>query len=514
VPPVLPRGPIGPRARAAALLVAAGAGLLAVLSATAACGRGAGDGPRGDAVPGIVLVCLDTLRGDALSASGGDGTRMPALEAFAKTATAFRDASSPASWTAPGVASLLTGVLPSAHGSHGVHDAPPVAASVPTLAESFSAAGWWTGASTAGGWVSAAQGLARGFERFDGDFDAKGAKASVAALGAARPAGKPFFLFLHTYAAHDPYGDKATVDPASDAVPTSLRAEAERLGALADASGGVLPIDDVGTLMTAFLSDAKARAVFGAVMQKRDFARLWAQGMEWVDGRYREAKDPGLVEARLRDAYGRGVRHCDGVVAETLAALDALRLPEGTVVVFTSDHGEAFGEHGYLGHGRHLHDELVRVPLVVRAPGRLPAGTVVRGSCSLLDVAPTLLALAGVPSKGGLHGVSLLPLASGLVHGRPVRGEADPDGTRGGARTPTLERSVRTERRKGILVTDARSRRVVSASVFALDVDPGEQVALPDPGGKRITSTADADGTVHDEAFYAEWNALLDATPR
>src|SRR5262245_61894297 len=422
---------------------------------------------------------------------------MPALEAFAKEATVFRDASSCASWTAPAVASLVTGLLPSKHGVQGVHDAPPIPSSVPTVAEAFHAAGWWTGAWTAGGWVGRSQGFARGFDRFEETFDKEGAKAAVAAFGKDRPAGKPFFLFLHTYAAHDPYGDKAPVSPDSPDVPAALREEAKRLAEKVAASrDGRLPWDDVGALMSAYLSDATARAVFGREMQRRDYAALWAQCLEWVDGRYFEVRDPRGTEERLRAAYWKGVEYADGVVDATLKALGALGLPEGTAIVVVSDHGEAFGEHGILGHGRRLHEELIRVPLLLSAPGRTARG-VVPGSCSVLDVVPTLLELGGVSAARPADGVSLLPLAAGKAKDRAVLAESDPDGTREGKRTPTKERSVRTERTKGVVTIDARTGKTISTSVFDLRSDPQERTPAPSPPEGK------------DPEFIRAWQALL-----
>jgi arylsulfatase A-like enzyme len=116
--------------------------------------------------------------------------------------------------------------------------------------------------------------------------------------------------------------------------------------------------------------------------------------------------------ARLYDA---GIRHMDETTLRPL--LDDLRdygLERDTLVVFTSDHGEAFLEHGRFLHDD-LHGETLHVPLVLRFPGRVPAGTRVTAPARLLDVMPTILDLLGVPAPPGspLQGRSLAALARG-----------------------------------------------------------------------------------------------------
>src|SRR5439155_10906449 len=138
---------------------------------------------------------------------------------------------------------MLTGLLPSRHGVEGERDAGPLVGSVATLAELLSAAGWHAEGYTGGGWLVPEQGIGQGFAVFEPTFDSAGPEASVAKWAATRPAGKPFFLFLHTNAAHDPYGDKT--DYWANRVEASPEAsqEARRLGEYADANGGRFPPD-------------------------------------------------------------------------------------------------------------------------------------------------------------------------------------------------------------------------------------------------------------------------------
>jgi arylsulfatase A-like enzyme len=104
----------------------------------------------------------------------------------------------------------------------------------------------------------------------------------------------------------------------------------------------------------------------------------------------------------------------------------------------------------------------------------------VRGSCSIADVAPTLLELAGLPVPRGLDGRSLLPLASGAVPGRPVVARAEGALPGRAAAGPTLRlTSVRTEHAKALLVRDPRTRAVLVEELYDLVADPGETTPLP-----------------------------------
>lgn len=107
---------------------------------------------------------------------------------------------------------------------------------------------------------------------------------------------------------------------------------------------------------------------------------------------------PNDEETRFRVAsYDSEVAYADHYVGKLLEALSELKLDGSTLVVLLSDHGESLGEHGYVGHGRHLYENIVRIPLIFRWPGVVQAGKTVASEVSLLDVAPTILDLAAGP---------------------------------------------------------------------------------------------------------------------
>ena len=397
-------------------------------------------------VPGIVLVCVDTLRADGVEADAvSDG--LPSVRAFAQRATSFSDAIAPSAWTLPSVASLLTGLHLTTHGVLELSADARLAGAVPTLASQLKRAGFSTAACTGGGWVSPENGLGTGFDRFHVDFDRRPPSQAIVRFAKETEPNRPFFLFLHTYGAHDPYGDKTPMftGPCPDPDPSlTVSLTVSLTESLADAVSARRPL--VGELrhrfIRAFLGDPCAHATLLAGLGHTNASNLWLEDCRgWADGGWRdEPGGPATCEA-LRVAYRRGLAATDRRLGELLEALDAF--PPETVVILTGDHGEAFGEHGVVHHGRYLFHELVHVPLLVRAPG-FPAGTVVPGPCSLVDVVPTCLELAGITSAPASDGTSLFAAAMGAPTARTVRSTVAPgDAVAGGVERLRRRTSVR-----------------------------------------------------------------------
>jgi len=419
---------------------------------------------------------MDTLRADAIAS-------MPSLSGFASSSTWFKDASSSSSWTAPAVATLLTGLEPSHSGVRGAFTAGAISPSIVTLAESFHERGWSTASYTAGGWVSPARGYGQGFDALGDSFDRTGPEAALAEWKGRRPKDRPFFLFIHTYAPHDPYGDKS-LEPSDPAHEAALLAEVKGVFGDLDIAREPLPTATAAWLVERYLLDPMSRRAVGAFIGDERGPLLWERLIEWLDGPGRDSRELAALAPVVERRYREGLAYADQVFARTLAALATCDLPSSTVIALVGDHGEMLGEHGALSHGRWLYDELLRVPLVVRAPGRLPAGHVL-GSCGLVDVMPTLLELSGVPAPVGLDGRSLVPLASGRRGGAPVVAEEERRPKFG---SPNVLRSVsvRTETAKYVLTFDTRTLRVAEESVFDLVIDRGER--RPQPFDASVSS--------------------------
>ena len=139
-----------------------------------------------------------------------------------------------------------------------------------------------------------------------------------------------------------------------------------------------------------------------------------------------EARDPDSFDARGKiAAYYAMIELIDHNVGRMLDALERSGQADNTLVIFTSDHGEMLGDHGLLLKGCRFYEGLVHVPLIVRWPGRVTAGAATDALVELTDLAPTLLAAAGVPVPDHMAGRSLLPLLSGAAadHRGAVRSE-------------------------------------------------------------------------------------------
>jgi len=359
------------------------AGLVAV---SGVIGCRAREVPGDGSPPGVVLLIIDTLRWDALSPRADGTPRVPSLSRFAAEGVTFTEASATAPWTLPSIASALSGLLPRRHGAQlAFNDAamrrvPP---GVVMLAEVFEANGWSTAACTAGGWVAPELGLGTGFDQFTTNFDLHDPEFFLEPWEAKRPKDRPFFLMLHTGAPHDPYGDKDLPIRLQCRPNPEVKEVARKLVASIDAGQ---PVDDLlyADFVATRTSDPCSRKAIDLLLGPSRTATLMGPYNQWMAGGWQRAPSANLP-TRMRTAYERGLAYVDRRIDHTLKTLDSLGLPKDTVFMVVADHGESFGEHGHLYHGQSMHDAVLKVPFVIRAPKRLPAGRVVRDGCSLVD---------------------------------------------------------------------------------------------------------------------------------
>lgn len=318
--------------------------------------------------PSVVLVSLDTLRADRVGAYGYAAARTPVLDRLAADGVAFSAAYAPSLSTLPSHAGLF-------YGRHVASPPPmlrkqkqPAPAGVPErpLPAALADAGYLTAGFTGGGFVSSNFSFGVGFDTY--------------------------------YSYRAPRGPRAACQPARFDAPEVFRRATEWLREA--------PADQPFFL---FVHTAEPR-------DRCEFLSADEPGRtDWP-------KLPPDRQQALLAHYDELIARTDGYLGELLRALDAIGRRDDTLVVVTSDHGEGFDEHGIRGHGCDAkpYEELGRVPLVLRWPDRLPAGERVAAPVSLIDVAPTILALVGLTGQSGLDG----PVLPGL--GLPTGGDPAP----------------------------------------------------------------------------------------
>jgi arylsulfatase A-like enzyme len=421
-------------------------------------------GPR----PGVLVVLADSLRADHLGAFGYERDTSPRFDALTGRGALFTEFRAASTWTKPATASLLTGLLPTAHGA--VEHREVLGPGAVTLAEVFRSAGYRTAAFSDNPFVAPEFGFGQGFEVFRALGSSPFVNGSLLGkvlwtarilsmdgrpFGSRLPpirgtpdlarrlfewldgtdAARPFFAYVHAMEPHVPYDPPAPfrgrfADP-DYAGPDHTRPPAYQ-GFLPFETGPALPADEHHHLVARYDEEILAfDSGLGAIL--------------------------------------------DGLFARGLLA--------GTIVVVLADHGEEFHEHGGWTHGQSLFEELLRVPLLIAGPGVEPG----RHAFALraTDLFPTLLSLAGLVADTPPFGVDVAAtVRSGTPPPEaPVLSEV----TFGGAGA----RSVVQAGSKYILAHRGGETRVLH---FDLAQDPEEQRPLTDP--ERARSLAESLATV------------------
>lgn len=339
--------------------------------------------------PNVVVVVMDTLRTDRTSSGDYSYATTPRLAAFAAAGTEWTTAYASSSWTWPSTASMFTGLLPEEHGVSGTGSS-YLAAELDTLAEVMQRNGLATAAFVGNPLIVASQNFDQGFQAFEGTPAGQfrdGPELVPGALDWLRANQEHrFFLYLHMVDPHVPY------EPDPDAV--------GNFGMDKPKQWGVNELSKIGARMMR----GKAYAEDGRPLFD-----------EWV---------PRPVQRYMQSAYDEVVWTGDKWFGKVLDELTALGLDENTVVLFTADHGEELLDHGMVKHAHSLHQELVRVPLVLRGPG-VPAGVRHERPVPNRALFETLESFARGAARPGATGVLLHapePAAPGPVYFSTVMG--------------------------------------------------------------------------------------------
>ncbi len=396
--------------------------------------------------PNVLLLVVDCLRADHLSANGYERQTTPMIDSLVAESVQFRQAISQASWTRPSLPTMLTGLYPSEHGLHtfgetaaGAATSPRLDDSVTTVAEALKEAGYATALIGEQFQLSPRFGLDQGFDFYKHRAsDASNIHRNFFRWLRGIGDGQPFFAYLHYLEIHWPY----------------------------------CPPKEV-------------RGKFGSEKSSFRFCHQWRKlrddilsGAVVLSDADREA-----MEAR----YDEELLALDRQLGHLFARLKKDGLWKDTLIVLTADHGEEFYEHGSIGHGQSLFQELISVPLLVKPPAVWPV--VVGGSVDAMvevrNVAPTILEAAGLAMPDGVDAASLVPMMRAGATVEPPYAVSESDD----------EVVVR----RGDLKLIAR-RDGTSFALYDLDADPLE---TRDVAGERRAELARL------RSYYEEWQKGL-----
>jgi arylsulfatase A-like enzyme len=339
----------------------------------------------------IYVWMIDTLRADKVHAFNPNSKVLtPNYDAFAADATRFSWAQVAGTWSLPSQASMLTGVYPRLHKAT-VHES-KIARDVPFVTESLKKGGFRTAMFSANGYVSSKWGFDRGFDENRNLIRESLPNNAEYLWGMAKKwivpsKAKPQFVYLAVIEPHviyNPrkeflakYWDKPYKGPIKPVL-TGIQ--------LGKIKQGTLKVNDTDKQYIEALHNAEitqSDTAFGAFIQ--------------------DLKDAGLYDK--------------------------------SAVIVISDHGDEFWDHGDCGHAQGAHQELVHVPFIIRAPGLLPTGKAVATDVEAMDLAPTVLQLAGLPAPEGMQGRSVIPLVFDEVSSGPGVGLTQSEATARGMKS-------------------------------------------------------------------------------
>jgi arylsulfatase A-like enzyme len=344
--------------------------------------------------PNVLIIIVDTLRADHLSPYGYARDTSPYLNQLARQGVLFQNAIAPSSWTLPSHASMLTGAYP--NDTHVETDMDDLSSTWPTLGNALSKHGYRTAAFSANyQFFSRDRGFIHGFAHFD-EYE-----QTIGGILEKVPFSRVILQKLSGYTTGDAFaffGLKNAADAAQineNAMDWIHRGHPPFFVVLNyfDLHEPVLPPQ---SYLSMYTKDAMARKQ----------SLYFPDTCSWSEvGASCDSRRPQYL-----DTYDGAIRYVDDSVQQLLAQLKQSDLLENTIVVFTSDHGQEFGDHGIYGHGKSLYWREIQVPLIIWKPGAIPASVSVPTPVSTTDLPATILDLAIPGAQHELPGRSLADL--------------------------------------------------------------------------------------------------------
>jgi arylsulfatase A-like enzyme len=316
----------------------------------------------------IILFSIDTLRADGLSCYGNSVKTSPKIDELSTEGVLFRNALSQSSWTLPSHMTMFTSLYPSVHGcitpTTWTKSVDPLDNYWITLPEILKSFGYSTVAFTDGKLLGPTFNFNQGFDICDdsgGGIDKISQK--VIKWLEDYSFSKPFFLFLHCYDVHRYKPPK-------------------------------------------YIEKMFTEGYKGKLLKLRK-AEYKLEQRVTANAFYNLDEDD---INHLRNLYNAEIYKTDSKFGEILNYLKERNLYKDALIIITSDHGEEFWEHGGTGHGWSLHQHQLRVPLIIKFPDNAFSGRKIQELVGVIDIAPTILDILGIPAPEEFQGISLLPL--------------------------------------------------------------------------------------------------------
>jgi arylsulfatase A-like enzyme len=331
--------------------------------------------------PNVLLIVMDTVRAKSTSLYGYEKQTTPELDKLSARGVLFKTAITPCSWTLPAHASMFTGQWPSKLSTHYIT---PLDTIYPVLAEVMSANGYTTAGFVANTFYCSREfGLSRGFQHYE-DYRVSAGQALMSEALISE-----LILETHLYeslATYDNLGRKSAEMVNQDFLKWLGKQKADRP-------------------FWAFLNYFDAHEPY---LPPAEFVQQY--GLKRPYGHITEDIRASLSFEAIRElnqAYDGSIQYVDQQVGSLLETLTQKNVLDDTLVIITSDHGEAFGEHQILEHGNSLYLEVIHVPLLIIYPNNVPEGKICNTPVSLRDIPATIMDLTGISAQSIFPGLSL-----------------------------------------------------------------------------------------------------------
>jgi len=318
----------------------------------------------------LVVIVIDALRKDHLGIYGYKRETSPNIDNFAKKAVVFKNAISQCSWTNPSIASLFSSLCPSVHGviSYDEKKADYFNYKIATIAEILKEKGYTTGAFVANHFINKKLKFNQGFDVFDSinsKYKPLASELNEKALKwIAKNKNKNFFVYMHYMDAHGPY------EPPE-------------------------PYDN-------FFKSNEDRQ-----MSDEEYSKLMFLSV----GKEKDNNDLNYYI----DKYDGEIRYVDYHIGKIIKKLGEYDLFDNTIVIVTSDHGEAFFEHGFCGHGYSLYNEEIYIPLIVKFPKDIKISEINNDKVGLIDISATMLNILSCKFPHKTNGKNLLSFSNKMM---------------------------------------------------------------------------------------------------